>query len=231
ERLAKEHKIGEDEGRKLILSISQNLLAIGVRPINCFPVKYEDINKVIAVKITGGSNLYPDPKNLRGSFDSPARGKTAMSSYDDEAPKIRFFLVLKDNKLMLKNKEVKITEEHFWKIHRIGSKESIVSVSSVKLVDVESQLNSAVTNYSFPVTNEIYPKKVIVESWKDESYISPFKMSEYSPISAYLFGKSTIAFKVPIKVSLSDPSYYVEFNKNLVAYSYKDEEAVIGWLQ
>ena len=228
ESLAKKYDVGESKGRELITSISQNLLAIGIRPINCFPIKYEDINRIIAVKITGGS-LYPNLKDLRRSFDSPARGRTIMSSYDDEAPKVRFFLVLRDNKLTIKNKEIKVSEEDIWNIHRVGSKESIVSVSSVKLVEAKSKTNSSFTNYSFPLFNEINPSNKITESWKDEVYINPFKMSKYSPVDEYLFSENTIMFKIPIKVSLDDPKFYVEFGKDFSAYSYEDEEVVIGW--
>jgi len=229
ESLAKKYNIGEDEGRKIILNISQNLLAIGIRPINCIPIKYEDISRIITVRILSGK-LCPDPKNLKSSFDSPARGKTVMSSYNDEAPKIRVFIVLRNNEISLRDKKVRISVEDFWRIHRIGSKESIVSVSSVELVSVEQKSNFAITKYSFPLLDGINPKNEEGTSWKDEVYLSPFMKSEYSPAKEYLTGKNTLTFKVPIKVSLSDPAYSVEYNKKFSAYSYKNgEEVVIGW--
>jgi len=125
ETVAKDLAIPESKGRNLMAKISDNLLAIGFRPLNCIPIKYSDINRILSIRISGEAGLCPNPQDLKKSFDSPARGKTILCSTDGEAPKIRWFLVFKDNSFDLDGKRVKIDESNFWKMHRVGSKESV----------------------------------------------------------------------------------------------------------
>ena len=95
ESMAKREGIGEEKGKQLISVLCESLLAFGVRPLNAIPVKYEDLNRIIAIRIRGGK-YYPRTDNLFASFDSPARGKTILSSIDSEPPRLRFFLVVKN---------------------------------------------------------------------------------------------------------------------------------------
>ncbi len=231
EVIAKAESIGEKNGKKIIPELSKNLLAIGVRPINCIPIKYEDLNRVIAVKITSGT-LYPDPKDLVKSFDSPARGKTILSSLDDNAPMIRWFLVFKEIEL---NGNLSLSEEHFWKIHRLGSKESRVSVVDVFIADeLDVKDKNAVTNYSFPAVKSI----TVVDSggnWEYEVYVNPFEVKRYdeveNPVTNYISGRKILPFKIPIlQTLLRQPMCRVELTDKAVAYRFGDE-VVIGWLR
>ena len=183
EVIAKEYNIGEDLGRFVINELSRNLLAIGFRPLNCVPIKYEDLNRIIAVKITSGV-LYPNPNDLSKSFDSPARGKTILASLNDEAPKLRWFLVFEDKNINIKDENlegkigtIELSDEIFWKIHRLGSKESRVCVTEFKsFEDDEIQILSekyAITNYSFP-TIAVSTSEEKVRRWENEVYVDPF---------------------------------------------------------
>ncbi len=233
EVIAKTEGIGEKEGKKIIPKLSENLLAIGVRPINCVPIKYEDLNRIITVKITSGT-LYPNPKDLTKSFDSPARGKTILSSLDDDAPAIRWFLVFKSNKIKFNGNELSLSEEHLWKIHRLGSKESRVSVSDVLRADeLDVKDRNAVTNYSFPVTKSI----TVVDSrgsWEYEVYVNPFDIKRYdekeNPVTNYTAGRKMLPFRIPILQTLRQPMCRVELIDNAIAYKFEDE-VVVGWLR
>ncbi|MCX8188218.1 MAG: type I-A CRISPR-associated protein Cas5 [Nitrososphaeria archaeon] len=227
ESAAKEHNIGEFKGKEIITKLSENLLAIGIRPINCIPIKYEDLNRIISLKVTGGE-LYPDPKRLKGSFDSPAIGKTIFSVFDNNPPTLRLFLVFKNNSIFVNNTQIKLNEDIFWKIHRIGSKESIVSTISVKeLLDLEIIKGEIDTNYSFPrlgvkLINEIYKR------WDVENYVDPFKIKLYVPVKDYGFGENFVEYMIPIRISyLTDPKYCVGLEKGCVCYKF-EEEKVIG---
>ncbi|MEM4175947.1 MAG: type I-A CRISPR-associated protein Cas5a [Nitrososphaeria archaeon] len=229
ESIAKEHNVSEFKGKEIIPKLSENLLAIGIRPVNCVPIKYEDLNRIISLKITSGK-LYPDPKNLRASFDSPATGKTIFSVFDDNPPTLRFFLVFKKKEIYLNSEPVKLNEDIFWKLHRIGSKESIVSVSYVKeLLEQELAFSEGKidTNYSFPAVG-VNLIKEIDKRWDVENYIDPFRIKAYIPAKDYGFGENFVNYMIPIKVSLlSSPKYYVSLNEGFVCYKW-NEEKVIG---
>jgi CRISPR-associated protein Cas5a/b/c len=229
EVIAKDGGVGEREGREIISKLSENLLAIGVRPINCKSIKYEDLNRIIAVKITSGI-LYPNPKDLAKSFDSPARGKTILSSLDGNAPAIKWFLVFKNDKIKLNSDEVNLDENTFWKIHRLGSKESRVSVVDVKVVEDLDVVNDIVeTTFSFPVTRDINIVKEETErNWVYEVYVNPFDVGD-DPVKSYIEGKNILPFKVPILNTIGEEYFCrVKLEGNAVAYKFKDE-VVIGW--
>lgn len=117
ESIARKLGVGESAGRGIIASLGRELLALGIRPLNCVPLKYEDINKIIAVKLTSGIP-YPDPRNMASSYDSPARGKTVMVSLDENSPILRFLLVFRKDKIDLRGKALELDEDYFWRIHR-----------------------------------------------------------------------------------------------------------------
>jgi len=238
EVIAKEDNVGEDLGRFIINELGGNLLAIGVRPINCVPIKYEDLNRVIAVKITSGK-LYPNPEDLSKSFDSPARGKTILTSLNSEAPRLRWFLVFKERTINvqdenLKNKidAIELSEEIFWKIHRLGSKESRVCVVDVNTFD-EIHVSSGLvtTNYSFPAT-AVSTCEEVVRRWENEVYVDPFsseiykrekkgkKVAESGVFEKYYSGFENLrVFKIPIIVSIENPpEYAVKTIKGWSAY-------------
>lgn len=232
ESIAKEYNIGELKGKEILVKLSENLLAIGLRPINCTPIKYEDLNRIISVKVTSGT-LYPDPKNLTKSFDSPAVGKTIFSVFDNNAPTLRIFLVLKSQELSLGGKNIVFKSDFLWGIHRIGSKEGVVSVSNVEyLSKVDIIKGDIETNYSFPRLHNLKLLKDIVKRWDLENYINPFSIKTHIPIKDYSLGENFTDYMIPIKVSAySDPLYYVAVNGGVACYSFGDERVIGRWFE
>lgn len=230
EVIAKDLRIGENKGKEIISKLSKELLAIGLRPLNCIPMRYESINRIVAIKITGG-RLYPDPKDLRSSFDSPALGRTVFSALKEESPTLRCFLVFRDRHILLDEKEIELNADIFWKIHRIGSKESVVSCSNVETTskpDIVSN-ESVVTNYSFPKLGNISLRKS-EGNWETEIYIDPFKVERYTPLTYYTSEEKTITFLIPLLTSaLSEPKYYVKLDKDMATYSYGNEVVIGKW--
>lgn len=232
EVIAKENNIGENEGKRIIPKLGNNLLAIGWKPLNCIPIKYADINKIIAIKETSGI-LYPHPKDLVKSFDSPARGRTILSTLDNNAPKIRWFIVFRKNKFIFNGDEMEVNADSFWKMHRISSKESRISVTDVKRVTPVIIKNKSVTNYSIPVKEGMNLIRGRGE-WRFEYYVDPFEMKTYdnqeNPLINYLTKKKIILFGSPILISiLSTPEYIVEFNNKFAAYKYEKEVVIGRW--
>ncbi|PUA31181.1 MAG: type I-A CRISPR-associated protein Cas5 [Zestosphaera tikiterensis] len=119
---------GEGDFLKTLNEISTHLIALSYRSLNAIPMTYQDINRVLAVGQRGGVN-YPSVKDPYGSFDAPARGKTVLVSVDDSPPTLRVALIVDDL--------IELKPEDLWKIKRIGSKESLVSV--VDVVEITPQ--------------------------------------------------------------------------------------------
>lgn len=226
ESIARDNTLGEEKGKKLIPALSKKLMAIGVRPLNAIPLKHEDLNRIITIKVTGGK-LYPRPDDLARSFDSPARGKTIFSSIDGEAPKLRFFLVLHDNILKTDKGDLEITGDYFWNIHRLGSKESLVSTINVEELDNLKIISNSriITNYSFPMFKEVKSLQQKQVRWNAEIYINPFKIEKYRPLE-YISGFNLIPFRIPILVT-NPPEYIIEIEKNVLAFKY-GKEVVVG---
>jgi len=230
--IARELGIGEHAGKKLISLIGRNVLALGVRPINCVPLTYEDINRIIAVKKTRGKYC-PNPRNLAGSYDSPARGKTITMSLDDKAPKIRFIIVMKKDSADFGDRSISITEDHFWRIHRLGSKESRVSVVNVEKKEAEIFQQRKVLSYSsFPVFNGVTPIEEIRRKWIYEVYINPREASyddRSNPCLNYMEGRTIVPYRIPLMTVRSEPpEILVEVKGDAAAYKIGDE-FVVGW--
>ncbi|MEM0203841.1 MAG: type I-A CRISPR-associated protein Cas5 [Archaeoglobaceae archaeon] len=236
ETIAKENNIGEKKGTEIVSEISRNLCAIGFRALNCVPLKYSDINRIITIRKTGAKDkrtgkdiqiLAPHLEYLDKSFDSPARGKTILSSLDGNAPTIRWFLVFKESTMNFNGKKIEVEEDLFWKIHRVGSKESRVSAVNVEKVAVEIREGIVRTTYSFPADfgiKEIHS----TPRWDFEVYMNPYVHEHRDPISSYLSGKKAIPFRVPIlKDPLNPPEFRVKLESNYVAYS-ANGETVVG---
>jgi len=232
EVIAKENSLGEEKGRKIMPAFSERILALGVKPLNCIPIKYEDLNRVIAVKITGKTGLCPDPANLRSSFDSPAVGKTIFSTFDENPPILRYFLVLKDEKIKVDDIGLVLNEDVFWKIHRIGSKESLVSCKEIRKVNLDFVKEEAFTTYSFPLTENTILVSEREGSWQKETYINPLQIKFYFPIRDYTFGENLATYLIPIRrYRIAEPEYHVKLANNFVAYA-SGKEVVIGrWLK
>jgi CRISPR-associated protein Cas5a/b/c len=232
ESIARKLGVGESAGRGIIASLGRELLALGIRPLNCVPLKYEDINKIIAVKLTSGIP-YPDPRSIASSYDSPARGKTVMISLDENSPILRFLLVFRKDKIDLRGKALELDEDYFWRIHRLGSKESRVSVIDVRRKDgINAEEGKIISKYSFPVMKGVQPLEELQRKWLYETYINPRDI-EYServnPVLTYMESRSLIPFRIPILVvRTEEPEFIVEVREPS-AYYRVDGEVVIGW--
>ena len=224
ESISRRENLGEKEGLKVIEKLSENLLAIGLRPLNCMPLRFEDMNRIIAIKITKGKH-YPNPKDIAGSFDSPARGKTMLVSLDGNPPTIRWFLVFKEDHIVVDKKRIGLEKDNFWKIHRLGSKESRVSVMNV--IEFVPQVTSGrqVTYYSFPLDlAKMLDKR---GKWENETYINPFNLKyteTENPLKNYLLQKNTRVFTLPmLDIGERNPYCIIEAN---VIYKYNNEVLV-----
>lgn len=228
ESVAKSLRLGESSGRRVMAELSKNLLAIGLKPINCRPLKYADVNRIIAIRVTSGQ-LHPTPANLAGSFDSPARGKTMLQSLDGSSPIIRWFLVFKDDGIVIDDRSLKL-EKEFWRIHRLGSKESRVCVFDVeRCLDVKMNDEQVKTSYSIPL-NLVKPVDLdkMDGKWIVEQYLDPFDEKSFEkPVEDYL--RETTRFMSPVREYACSDSPYgrVEPIKGANAYLC-GEEVVMG---
>jgi len=235
EVLAKKHSLGEEEGKSVIRAISSNLLAIGVKPLNCVPMKFADINKVIAVRRTG-EGQYPNPQDPYGSFDAPAHGRTFLSSVSesDDGPTLRYILTLSDNKILVRSGEsLQVESDDLWEIHRLGSKESVVAVTNVESFIPSARDGRITTSYSFPIgrIEKIRPINYSPK-WILEKVINPFMASDYDPLRDYILGQNLMDLCYPIILSPQNPPrYIVEVGGGVCFYETehnREREGVIG---
>ncbi|ABN69435.1 CRISPR-associated protein, Cas5a family [Staphylothermus marinus F1] len=243
EPIAKEYKLGENSAsvRKLLASLSANLLALGLKPVNVLPIKYMDINRILAVKLTGKTlgkkNVvlpYPNPKDLDRSFDAPARGKTIFAPLDFDPPKIDILIVFKENQIYVDRVKVDLDVDLLWDIHRIGSKESIVSVMDVKesrKINIERGIS--ITDYSFPLDRGIKVLDIIDKGWIYETYINPYKLKEENKsILDHYLSSNLLLYMVPIKLTISsEPSVKIIVQEPFAIYNVffnSNEERVVG---
>jgi len=233
EQIAKEYKIGEKKGKEIIPLLSANLLALGIKPLNCTPVKFSDVNRLITLKIIGGNKLYPRPDDIAGSFDAPAVGKTMLSPLEGEPPRLRVIVIFKDKTINLRNELIEITSDFIWGIHRIGSKESLVSV--VDAIDfhpnkIEGNVD---TEYSFPLIDGVSLLREDSPSWIREMVVNPFTIKSYdekqNPVIDYLQGVNVLQYMQPIKLA-AQPRYRVKLSPNSCGYKV-DNDQVIGICQ
>jgi CRISPR-associated protein Cas5a/b/c len=185
---------GEAEGVKLMLELSENILALSFRTINAIPLTFMDVGRVIAPGSREGVN-YPTAEDVlvHKSFDAPARGSTIMGSIDDKPPRIRYVLVVKD--------EAPITPEDLWSIRRLGSKESLVSVVGVEEVPV-SRLGGSInerklTLYATPRVEGLQAEEHGPVA--REFYVNPYRVDR-SPSAAYVQGAEVIPYLIPLSL-------------------------------
>ena len=147
ESYARRKGFSEGKSVETMHKLSNELLALAYRPINAIPIVFQDLNKIIAIRTAGGIT-YPSVKeDIYGSFDAPARGKTILSTVNEKPPMLRIMLVVKENS--------DITIDDIWKIKRVGSKESMVSVINVIEDQPEVIRDRIITQYSFPLVDGI----------------------------------------------------------------------------
>ena len=231
EAISKEHHFGELEGKKLIPALSRNLLAVGIRPLNCMPVKFSDINKMIAIRRTG-KGRFPSPRDPYGSFDAPSTGKTLLTPLGREAPIIRLLMVFQEGVIHKDTVDIELTEQVFWCIHRIGSKESRVSVIDVERLTPTISDGRVVTTYSYPLLGGVSPEKSIEPSWSPEDVVNPFTVESYdegdNPVRNYLEAKKILQFSLPIMRTPNTPPEYVLNVSRPAAFYRLGDEVIIG---
>ncbi len=198
EAIGRKEELGEASFSKIYSALTKDLVAVNIRPLNYIPIRYKDISRILMVTYkTGQQLLYPTPKDIGKSFDAPSRGKTIASPLKiGEPPKLRIILIWrKMPRLKLKNNTVLLSEKYLWRIHRLGSKESIVSVTNVipcKVSIITERCTS--TRYSFPLRSvEIF--NLLSGKLVFETYSDPF-VGDLGSVS-YVKGK-TITYAVPI---------------------------------
>ena len=231
-QIAKERELGENKGKKVISILLAGLKAIGLRPLNFRPVAFQDASSIIAVKITSGK-LRPDPlaKDKKRPFDTVGRGKVSAVSQDENAPTLRVGVVfdlslLESSELTLSGKDL---EEAIWRINRIGSKESVCSVTEVKkLVPQVIREGELVTKYSHPAAS--LEGVSSTGKWFFETYLDPFHPElrrEYSPFKFFYGIKTSPAlrpFRVPI---CPDSKIRGKLTSNYEAYSLRGNFNII----
>jgi len=209
EAIARSEGLGEDSLPTIMNALTKDLIAIALKPLNSVPIKYQDINRVIVFKEVGKTNIrYPSLKDLQGSFDAPARGKTVLVSLGRDSPKIRWVIAWLRNpiiKMSTRTQEIPLSPKHVWRIHRVGSKESIASVVSVlkkpaKMLRGDSEEG---TSFSFPL--KAVSKYEPEGRWVVESYANPFKpyTEGESPALRYLKG-DVIPFATPVPTAVDE---------------------------
>jgi CRISPR-associated protein Cas5a/b/c len=232
EQIAKEYRLGEKKGKEIIPLLSANLLALAVKPLNCMPVKFSDINRHIALKVTSGV-LYPRPDDIAGSFDAPAVGKTMLSPLEGDPPRLRVIIIFKDKTINLQNEIIELTSDFIWGIHRIGTKESLVSVIDVRESHPNKIEGIIETEYSFPLLDGVSLLHEDSSSWIRETVVNPFTIRSYdekqNPVSDYLQGINVLQYMQPIKLALQ-PRYRVKLDLNSCGYKF-DNDQVIGVCQ
>ncbi|MEM0233594.1 MAG: type I-A CRISPR-associated protein Cas5a [Candidatus Nezhaarchaeales archaeon] len=172
EAYARRRNLSENKSLATMQHLAKNLLALTYKPLNVMPVVYQDLNRIIAIRVSQDIE-YPSISDPYGSFDAPARGKTIFSTTDGRPPTLRIFSVFKDT--------ADISVDDLWKIRRIGSKESLVSVVNVVEREPEVLRGCDVsTDYLLPLTSEIEHAVLSVRE---------FLKLEFVPISGLISGE------------------------------------------
>ncbi|NPA85908.1 MAG: type I-A CRISPR-associated protein Cas5 [bacterium] len=226
ESIARKEGLGEKQGLAVLDELGKHLLALGIRPVNCMPIKFSDISRIITVKITSGQR-FPHPE--LHSFDAPAIAKTMLSpvTVDEKAPLLCIVLVFDTEKIVVDKREILLEEEYFWRIHRIGSKESRVSVLEVKEKEAEIvQQKNLVLRASFPLMG--VDVKQEYGRWLTEVYLDPASLNYRRTLSACyqcFTSEQFIAYKLPVLEPGKEPQCIVELEKG-AAYKVENEVVV-----
>jgi len=186
---------GLGEGRTSTLNeLAKGTLALSYKPLNMITLQFQDINKIVSVRVAGGVR-YPSVKDPYGSFDAPARGKTIASSLDEKPPRMRVFAVFKN--------EVDVTPDDIWRIKRLGSKESMVSVIEV-VEGIPNIISEGLveTDYSLPLTRELEENIVVKEGDFVELELVPIinLVSGDPPAKLYLSSK-VVRHLIPVPLT------------------------------
>ncbi len=215
EAIARSEGLGESSLPLIMNALTKDLMAVALKPLNCVPIKYQDIGRVIAVRESGGVR-YPNAEDPQGSFDAPARGRTVLAPLPSgggdqprDAPRIEWVFVWRRNpavRMLTHPQGLPLSDSHLWRVHRVGSKESLASVVRVLRRGVKALPSSAggMTRYSFPL-KAVSQYELLSGKWVVESYADPFKPygEGESPALRYLRG-DVIPFASPILTAVGE---------------------------
>ncbi len=219
--MSKREGWGESIGREIMGLLGSKLVAISVKPLNFVPIRFQDVNRIVAVKVTSGVT-YPQPTGLTKSFDAPARGKTIFSTLDSRPPIMKMALIFSDIHL----KGTSIEEDDFWRINRLGAKEALVSVVDVSSREIDGEKGEFFTSWSFPLLKGVNPLEEVRGEWIIESYLNPFSQNSYlKPYSLVIGDADLLDFMVP--KGMVKGEYRVSIEKEALAFSL-GEDVVIG---
>ncbi|MGC8696322.1 MAG: CRISPR-associated protein Cas5 [Anaerolineae bacterium] len=194
--------LSESDSGRTLEALAGSTLALGVRPLNVLPSPVADLNRIIVIGQRKGVK-YPNPVAVWGSFDAPARGKTYYYVDDgagDGAPTLSFFLVTCAGSIL---------EDDIWRITRIGSKESVVSVVDVRRAELEviSGRGTPVrTGYSVPVEGDLSVDVRLSPPYV-EHYAPPWSATGAAPSQASLSAPARYYVPRPgkiLRVTLDD---------------------------
>ena len=216
ESYSKSRNLSESRGVQTMIELSREILAFGYRSLNAVPVSFQDINRVLALGSRGGIS-YPSTRDVYGSFDAPAKGKTLLSSVDDNPPRLRSMIVFSD--------ETDVNAEDIWKIRRIGTKESLVSIIDVVEKTPEVVKDTVKTNYSLPIVdNEI--KIEDKGGFFIDLYFVPLIRNPLADAPSRLYLESKV---IKYKIAIPYRDYYIKVRLPSGYVGYKiDQEVVVG---
>jgi CRISPR-associated protein Cas5a/b/c len=198
----------ESEGISTMINLSKKVISLTFRSINAIPISFQDLNRIIAIRTSAGEE-YPSTVEVYKSFDAPARGKTILSSIDDKPPSLRVVMIV----------DADLIAEDFWKIKRIGSKESLVSVINVEELSVEKIGKEFETKYAVPILEGVETQGMGEFVYEFYVPIENGKLMD-SPSKMYLQSK---AVKYMIGLPYRDYNLYVKLKNNYVGYKVGNE--------
>ncbi|MEM0085964.1 MAG: type I-A CRISPR-associated protein Cas5a [Zestosphaera sp.] len=183
EAYARRKGLSESRSPTTICYLAKNLLVLTYKFLNAVPLSYQDLSRVIAVRVSGKIK-YPSAQDPHGSFDAPARGKTILSTVDEKPPTLRIFAVFKDS--------ADVTAHDLWRVRRIGTKESLVSV--VDVIEEEPKIlkhEVVETDYLLPLTPEIEQSLSDKSDFLELEFIPIYNLTSCEPpIKQYLEGRT-----------------------------------------
>jgi CRISPR-associated protein Cas5a/b/c len=156
-----------------------------------------------------------------------------LSPLEGEPPRLRAIVIFKDKTISLQSERIEIASDLIWRIHRIGSKESLVSVIDVRDFHPNKIEGDVDTEYSFPLLEGVTLLREDSPSWVRETVVNPFTIKSYdekqNPVIDYLQGINILQYMQPIKLAVQ-PRYRVKLSPNSCGYKVNNEQ-VIGRCQ
>ncbi|WP_449462202.1 CRISPR-associated protein Cas5 [Tardisphaera miroshnichenkoae] len=160
---ARRNGYGEERSYETLSELAAGTLALSYRPLNSQAISFQDINRILAIRTSGGES-YPSIERPYASFDAPATGKTLLSyvGEGDGVPSLRGVIVVKDS--------LDIRADDIWGVYRIGSKEGLACVTRVVQCNPSVTPRRVITRYMFPKMPAIEILDIQGETY-EESYV------------------------------------------------------------